>query len=118
MLGKLLKSFSEHPATAAPEITVEDYLRDAAGRRVQVIDVRETEEWAQGRMPGAVLMPMGDVARRMGELDRSAPVVVVCRSGRRSLFSAEELLAAGFSDVKSLAGGMIDWVEAGQPVER
>jgi rhodanese-related sulfurtransferase len=44
-------------------------------------------------------------------------VVTVCHSGVRSLYSADELIAAGFTDVRSLSGGMVAWVEAGQPVE-
>ncbi len=104
-------------APAKPEVTVAEYLRDYAGTDAQVIDVRESNEWALGHMPDSVLMPMDDVARRMRELDPNRPVITVCRSGRRSLISAEELLAAGFKDVKSLAGGLIAWVEAGQPVE-
>ena len=101
----------------APEVTVEEFLRENVGAVAQIVDVRERDEWDAGRMPGSVLIPMGEVASRMGELDPRRPVVTVCRSGRRSLYSADELLGAGFRDVKSLAGGMIAWVEAGQPVE-
>jgi rhodanese-related sulfurtransferase len=119
MLGKMLGGAIGVPALPdVPEISVEAFLREAAGTAVQVVDVREPEEWAAGRMPGSVLMPMGEVAARMRELDPNTPVVTVCRSGRRSLYSAEELINAGFRDVKSLAGGLIAWVEAGQPLER
>lgn len=100
-----------------PEITVDEFLDALAGSSVQVVDVREADEWATVHIPGSVLMPMGDVAARKGELDSDVPVVTVCRSGRRSLYSAEELLNAGFRDVKSLAGGLIAWAEAGQPLE-
>ncbi len=92
-----------------------EYVRDGAG--AQIVDVREPEEWVDGHIPGSTLMPMGEVAFRLGELNPTRPVVTVCRSGQRSLYSADELLAAGFSDVKSLAGGLIAWVDAGQPVE-
>ncbi|MCC7023769.1 MAG: rhodanese-like domain-containing protein [Thermomicrobiales bacterium] len=105
-------------AHGAPEITVADYLRDVAGTGAQMVDVREPDEWVEGHIPGSVLMPMGEVVLRLRELDPKRPVITVCRSGRRSLYSAEELLAAGFRDVKSLAGGVIAWAEAGQPLER
>lgn len=119
MLGNLLGGALGQPALPnVPEITVAEFLRGTAASGVQVVDVREPEEWSRGRMPGSVLMPMGEVAARMRELDPDAPVVTVCRSGRRSLYSAEELIGAGFRDVKSLAGGLIAWVEAGQPLER
>ena len=118
MLDKLFGAVGQPALPDVPEITVAEFLRESAVAEIQVVDVREPEEWAAGRMPGSVLMPMGEVAFRLEELDPEVPVVTVCRSGRRSLFSAEELLGAGFREVKSLAGGLIAWVEAGQPLER
>ena len=111
-------AFGQPALPDVPEITVEEFLREPAGTAVQVVDVREPEEWAAGRMPGSIMIPMGEVALRARELDPDIPVVTVCRSGRRSLYSAEDLIGAGFRDVKSLAGGLIAWVEAGQPLER
>ena len=101
----------------APETTVDELVSNLATRPMQVVDVREPEEWISGYIPGSVLMPMGEVQQRYRELDPALPVVTVCHSGVRSLFSAEELIAAGFTDVRSLTGGMIAWVEAGQPTE-
>lgn len=85
---------------------------------VQVVDVREPDEWASGRIPGAVHVPLGELGLRKGELDPSRPVVAVCRSGRRSITAADALRGAGFGQVASLAGGMNAWREAGQPVDR
>lgn len=118
MSGLLRGLFASRKKKAAPEITVADYLRGHAGAGAQIVDVREPDEWAEGHLPRSVLMPMAEVPRRMGELDPNRPVITVCRSGRRSLISAEQLIAAGFTDVNSLAGGIIAWAEAGQPVER
>ena len=61
---------------------------------------------------------LGDLAALGGELNPSQPVIAVCRSGKRSLTAADVLIEAGFVEVKSMAGGMIDWAEAGHPVER
>ena len=85
----------------------------------QVVDVREPRR-VGSRPPGGsdVLMPLGELGQRRHELDPQAPVVIVCRSGRRSLTAAEILLEAGFRDVRSLAGGMIAWRAARMPVER
>jgi rhodanese-related sulfurtransferase len=105
------------PAPAAEEITVPEFLRNYSGVPVQVVDVREPDEWAQGHMSGSRLIPMREVTGRVRELDPHTPVIMVCRSGRRSMIAAEALIRAGFLDVKSLAGGMIAWVDAGQPVE-
>ena len=77
------------------EVTVED----AAGlieSGAAAIDVREPEEYAAGHVPGAVNIPMGQLHRRLGELDRSRRQVVVCRSGNRIDAMTDVLLAHGF----------------------
>ena len=102
----------------ALEITVAELARRGLDPDVQIVDVREAEEWARGHMPSSVLMPLGELAYRMRGLDPNRPIVTVCRSGRRSLVAAEVLTTAGFRDVKSLAGGVIAWAEAGHAVER
>ena len=102
-----------------PEVDTTDLARlqrDAVG--VQVVDVREPDEWAGGRIPGAIHVPLGELGLRKGELDPARPVVAVCRSGRRSVTAADALRGAGFADVASLAGGMNAWRESGLPVDR
>jgi rhodanese-related sulfurtransferase len=99
------------------ETTVDELVRNLAVKPVQIVDVREPDEWTQGRIPGSVHMPMGDVAMRWRELDPTLPVVTVCRVGARSLYSAEQLLALGLPNVKSLAGGLNAWIASGQPLE-
>jgi hydroxyacylglutathione hydrolase len=107
-----------HGGPMAQEIDVADLVREVGQTPLQIVDVREPEEWAQGRIPGSIHLPMGEVAQRLHELDPRIPVVTVCRIGVRSLVSADELLLAGFTDVKSLAGGIVAWADAGQPLER
>jgi rhodanese-related sulfurtransferase len=80
-----------------------------------LLDVRDGDEWAAGRAPGAVHVPLGMLPRRVGELPRDREVVVVCRSGRRSALATRQLVAAGF-DAHNLAGGMRAWARAGLPV--
>ncbi len=117
MTGKLVGPWGgASRGPLAPETTVNELVRNRAARPVQIVDVREPDEWVSGRIPGSIPMPMGEVWERHRELDPAIPVVTVCHSGVRSLFSAEELIAAGFADVRSLSGGMVAWVEAGQPV--
>ena len=66
MLGKILGGAFGAPALPdVPEISAEAFLREAAGSAVRVVDVREPEEWAAGRIAGSVLMPMGEVAARL-----------------------------------------------------
>jgi glyoxylase-like metal-dependent hydrolase (beta-lactamase superfamily II)/rhodanese-related sulfurtransferase len=91
---------------------------EEAGARVQVLDVREPREFTGplGHIAGAVLIPLGDLPARIAELDRTRPVVTVCRSGTRSAQAALLLGKAGFVAVANLAGGMLRWRAAGHPV--
>ncbi|GAA2001472.1 rhodanese-like domain-containing protein [Brevibacterium samyangense] len=95
------------------EITV----ADAQQRRTQdqVLDVREDAEVVEGMIPGALHIPLGQLGTRLAEIDRTRPVIVVCRSGNRSAAAAEALSAAGY-DAATMAGGMLAWQRAGLPV--
>jgi rhodanese-related sulfurtransferase len=73
-----------------------------------LLDVREEWELGVASVPGIVHIPMGEVAGRLGELDRGREVVVLCRSGRRSLEVAKFLQQNGFKAV-NLAGGILAW---------
>jgi len=85
--------------------------------KVQVVDVREPEEFAHGlgHIEGALLVPLGQLQARLGELPRDRPVVTVCRSGARSARAAAMLGKAGFADVANLNGGMLRWRAEGHP---
>ena len=98
-----------------PEITVDD--ANARRNQEQVLDVREDFEVAEGMIPGAVHIPMGELGARLAELDKERPVIVVCRSGNRSARAAEALNTAGFT-ADTMGGGMLDWQEAGLPTTR
>jgi rhodanese-related sulfurtransferase len=99
-----------------PEVDVAEAVRARDEDGAVLLDIREPREWERWRIPGAVHIPMGDLAQRAGELDRSKPIVVYCKSGQRSLVSTDELLDLGYGDVASL-NGIIAWAEAEQPVE-
>ena len=88
-------------------------------RSVQVVDVRETGEFngALGHVPGALLMPLGTLTERCSELDKTIPIVTVCRSGARSAQATVLLGKAGFSQVANLSGGMLRWRAQRLPVE-
>jgi sulfur dioxygenase len=85
--------------------------------RVQVVDVREPAEFhgALGHIDGAYLLPLGELAARLSELDPARPVVTVCRSGTRSAQAAQRLSRSGFEAVANLAGGMLRWRAQGYP---
>lgn len=102
-----------------PEIDAAATARaQAADRNLQIVDVREPDEWAGGHIAGALLIPLGQLPVRMRELDSARPVIVVCRSGNRSGKATQFLLQQGFRDVKNMAGGMLAWVQTRQPVAR
>ena len=75
-----------------------------------ILDVREQEEYDQGHIPGAVLMPHARTRELAPELvpDRDATVLVYCRSGRRSKLAAQTLADMGYTDVREF-GGILDW---------
>ena len=83
------------------------------------VDVREPHEWARGRIPGAVHVPLGFLVARIGDeiSDTSTPVVVYCAHGSRSLLAARMLESIGYSDVVSMAGGFVRWRALGLPAE-
>jgi sulfur dioxygenase len=84
----------------------------------QIVDVREPDEHEGplGRIGDALLIPLGELSARLGELDRDKPVVTVCRSGGRSAQAYVLLTKAGFERVANLAGGMLHWRELRLPV--
>ena len=75
-----------------------------------IIDAREQDEYDEGHIPGAILIPYGEIADRAEkELpDKDQLILVYCRSGRRSKIAAEELVKLGYTNVKEF-GGIIDW---------
>lgn len=77
---------------------------------IQVLDVREDDEWTAGLIDGAVHIPLGELDHRVDELDRSRPVVTVCRSGGRAGKAAEFLSAAGLK-AEVMDGGMTQWAK-------
>lgn len=92
-----------------PEITPTQFVaRRDQGTPLTLLDVREDWEIAVANVPGTVHIPMGEVADRIGELERGKEVVVMCRSGRRSLEVAKFLQQNGFNAV-NLAGGILAW---------
>ncbi|MEO7850672.1 MAG: rhodanese-like domain-containing protein, partial [Rubrivivax sp.] len=87
--------------------------------KVQIVDVREPDEFAHGlgHIDGALLLPLGELQQRSGELPQDKPLVVVCRSGARSARATAMLGKAGFADVANLSGGMLRWRAEGGAVK-
>lgn len=98
---------------------LEERVAGGHDHEIQIIDVREPQEFtdALGHLQGARLLPLSELAARVGELDRDRPVVAVCRSGARSAQATVMLQKAGFKDVANLAGGMLRWRAEAMPVD-
>ncbi|MCS7172547.1 MAG: molybdopterin-synthase adenylyltransferase MoeB [Armatimonadetes bacterium] len=103
-----------HQPERRPEVTVAQ-AAELLGR-AQFVDVREAWEVAQAHIPGMHWIPMGEVEARYGEISRDRPVVVYCASGQRSGKVTEWLRARGYDNVYNLAGGILAWQNAQQPV--
>jgi adenylyltransferase/sulfurtransferase len=85
------------------------------GDKFQFIDVREPHEYQIAKIPGAKLIPLNDVPKRIGELDPDAEVVVHCKMGGRSAKAADFLRAQGFKHVKNMLGGITAWSDKVDP---
>jgi rhodanese-related sulfurtransferase len=83
-----------------------------------VLDVRETQEWSSGHIPNARHIALGQLDKRISELEKfkSRPVIVCCASGNRSNSACGTLKRAGFERVFNLSGGIGAWTGAGLPV--
>jgi len=103
------------------ETNVADVKRRlAAGEKFLLVDVREDNEWAKGRLPGAVHMGRGVIER---DIEKAVPetatkMILYCGGGFRSALVADNLQKMGYSNVESMDGGWRGWTEAGLPTEK
>lgn len=99
--------------TVIVEIDIEMFADERdAGR--PVVDVREPDEYSEAHVSGAVLIPLGQLADRLDELP-AGDLLVICRSGARSMRACELLVGVG-REGTNVAGGTLAWIESGRPV--
>ena len=98
-----------------PEIDIAETARRHAEGAV-VIDVRQPEEYVEGHVPGAPLIPLDTVPEHLEDFPTDREVLIICRSGARSRKAAEFLRSRGV-DAVNVGGGTLAWIEAGHPVE-
>jgi hydroxyacylglutathione hydrolase len=92
-------------------------LQDTSANLI-VVDVREPWEFRMGRVPGAKLIPLGELPARAKELDPNQPVALICAHGIRSVTAASVLGRNGFKKMYNILGGTQAWVDSGLPTER
>ena len=103
-------------AASATEISaLELKARLDRGDKLVIVDVREPNEYQINRIPGSVLIPLGEIPRRYAELDSEAELVMQCKVGGRSAKAADYLRTVGFKRVLNLTGGILDWVDKVDP---
>lgn len=90
-------------------ITPEEVLEKLdANEDLHIVDVRENEEVANGIIPGAIHIPLGQIPERKGELDKNTSYIFVCHAGGRSFSACSYLSGEGY-DVTNMEGGMSSW---------
>jgi len=85
------------------------------GDKFVLLDVREPHEYQIAKIPGSILIPLGDLGKRMGELDKDADIVAQCKSGGRSAKAVDLLKQNGFRNVRNMTGGITAWSEKVDP---
>ena len=107
---------AEEAEAPVPTITVQDLkAKLERGDKFRLIDVREPFEWDICRIPGATLIPLGQLPSRMSELDSADEIVLQCKSGGRSARALKLLQEAGFGKLNNLEGGITAWAEQIDP---
>jgi thioredoxin 1 len=99
-----------------PELEVDlDTFAQAHAAGAVVLDVRNPDEYESGHVPGAKLIPLGELASRQDDIPAGDPVYVICALGGRSLTATKAMVGAGYHAV-SVMGGTIGWIEQGRSV--
>jgi hydroxyacylglutathione hydrolase len=99
-----------------PQITVHELRRRLAAGELDLLDVRQPAEWADGHVEGATFITGGELPQRLGDVPRTGrPLAVACGSGYRSSVAASLLDARTDLDVVNVLGGMSAWRAAGYP---
>lgn len=113
LLWPLIRNRSSGASLSPLEATLMINREDAI-----VLDVREPAEWSKGHIPNARHIPLGQIEKRLAELNKfkAKPIIVSCATGSRAGSVCSTLRKAGFEKVFNLAGGLPAWEQAGQPL--
>ncbi|MBF6595868.1 MAG: rhodanese-like domain-containing protein [Thermaceae bacterium] len=105
------------PKLGYKNVSVQELQSASEPNRI-VLDVRQPEEYLSGHVPGARLLPLGEVSLKASGLSKNVPIYVICHSGNRSQQASQTLAQLGFKDIRNVQGGILAWQSAGYPLER
>jgi rhodanese-related sulfurtransferase len=96
------------------------WARISRGEKINLLDIREDNEWDNGHLPGSMHLGKGIIERDIEKTipDHNAEIVLYCGGGFRSALAADMLQKMGYTNVISMDGGYRGWTEAGHPVEK
>ncbi|MCC7459666.1 MAG: sulfurtransferase [Proteobacteria bacterium] len=102
------------------EVSTDNVQLASPQTEFKLIDVREKEEWDEGYIPGAIHIGKGVIERDIAKHvhDKSQPLVLYCGGGYRSALAADNLQKMGYTNVKSMAGGIREWKSKGFPLKK
>ncbi len=93
-----------------PEVSLADFqARVESGEALNILDVREQEEYDEAHIPGVKHIPLGEVESRMSELEQDKEIYIICHSGRRSGVAGDMMAKKGFKTLYNVVPGMRDW---------
>ncbi len=118
--GMLFWSFIWHSISGMKEIGPQQATMLHNQRDALLLDLRETNDYAGGRLPKAMHLPLSQLSTRVGELAKhqGKPIIAYCNRGNRSRVAGMPLKKAGHKEIYSLAGGIEAWKSAGFPLEK
>lgn len=90
-------------------VSLADVAKICGDLQTVILDVRTPKEYAEGHIPGAVLIPLYELAERMREVPKDRPIYIICHSGQRSLQAVKFLMSQGYSQVFHVSQGMAKW---------
>jgi rhodanese-related sulfurtransferase len=107
----LLQSLFGPPMPTVTPLELDAKLKGPSPKRPLLIDVRQPEEFRSGHIPGARLIPLGELGQRLQELPKNKEIICVCASGSRSRSATKMLIKQGYNAF-DMSGGMMTWVRA------
>ena len=118
--GMILWPIFQRKMSGAADVSVNQLTRMINDDKAVVIDVREPKEFVDGKVPGAMHVPLSQLKDRLADLDRNKerPVIVYDARGPRAASAASTLARAGFKQLHSLHGGFKAWKDAGMPLDK